>query len=57
MGRSANRRATARNVQRKKQLQNQSKSKSKLSKNYHEVKGVSKQVPVFFKPDRSPRYL
>lgn len=55
MGRSANRRATARNVQRKKQLQNQTKSKS--SKNYHEVKGVSKQVPVFFKPDRSPRYL
>ncbi len=53
MGRSANRRATARNVQRKKQLQNQ----SKLSKNYHEVKGVSKQVPVFFKPDKSPRYI
>ncbi|MGL5023693.1 MAG: hypothetical protein ACRC5S_10330 [Cetobacterium sp.] len=55
MGRSANRRATARNVQRKKQLQSQ--TKSKLSKNYHEVKGISKQVPVFFKPDRSPRYL
>ena len=55
MGRSANRRATARNEQRKKQLQNQ--EKSKLSKNYHEVKGVSKQIPVFFKPDKSPRYL
>ena len=55
MGRSANRRVAARNVQRKKQLQNQ--EKSKLNKNYHEVKGVNKQVPVFFKPERAPRLI
>ncbi|MGL5204145.1 hypothetical protein [Cetobacterium sp.] len=55
MGRSGNRRATARNEQRKKQLQNHVKVKEPSG--YKEVRGISKQDPCSFKPKRAPRYV
>lgn len=53
MGKSANRRATARNEQRKRQLQTQ----IKVSKIYHETKEFNKVIPIFSKSNKLSRYV